>query len=219
MAAVESLRTVAPAAEIVLITQETELPYYRLNLTRYLAGEVDRQGLFIRPAARYEEQQVRLLWERRSLTCIWLTTPSNCTTGGGLPLRSSCWRPAPAPSSRPSWEPINKESPACGPCTTPITSCKRASRAARCVCIGGGLLGLETAGALARRGAQVTLLEGHGWLLPRQLNQRAGEILGAHVGGIGITLRNRAVTREILETVVSAAFCSRTAARFLRSWW
>ena len=69
---------------------------------------------------------------------------------------------------------------------------------ARCVCIGGGILGLETAGALARRGAKVTLLEGHGWLLPRQLNQRAGEILGDHVCRIGITLRNKAVTREIL---------------------
>ena len=44
----------------------------------------------------------------------------------------------------------------------------------------------------------MTLLEGHGWLLPRQLNQRAGEILGDHVRRIGITLRNKAVTREIL---------------------
>ena len=35
---------------------------------------------------------------------------------------------------------------------------------AKCVCIGGGLLGLETAGGLARQGADVTLLEGHGWL-------------------------------------------------------
>ena len=36
-------------------------------------------------------------------------------------------------------------------------------------CIGGGLLGLETAGGLARQGADVTLLEGHGGLLPRGL--------------------------------------------------
>lgn len=44
----------------------------------------------------------------------------------------------------------------------------------------------------------MTLLEGHGWLLPRQLNQRAGEILGDHVRWIGITLRHKAVTKEIL---------------------
>ena len=61
MAAVEALRKAAPAAEIVLISQETELPYYRLNLTRYLAGEVNRQDLFIHPAAWYQEQQVQVL--------------------------------------------------------------------------------------------------------------------------------------------------------------
>lgn len=44
----------------------------------------------------------------------------------------------------------------------------------------------------------MTLLEGHGWLLPRQLNQRAGEILGEHAARIGIVLRNKAKTRKIL---------------------
>ena len=48
------------------------------------------------------------------------------------------------------------------------------------VCIGGGILGLETAGALARRGAEVTLLEGFDWLMPRQLNRRAAELLTVH---------------------------------------
>jgi nitrite reductase (NADH) large subunit len=69
---------------------------------------------------------------------------------------------------------------------------------AKCVCIGGGLLGLETAGGLARQGADVTLLEGYGWLLPRQLNQRAGEILSGYVSATGIKLRTKAVTREIV---------------------
>jgi nitrite reductase (NADH) large subunit len=69
---------------------------------------------------------------------------------------------------------------------------------AKCVCIGGGLLGLETAGGLARQGADVTLLEGYGWLLPRQLNQRAGEILNQFVVNTGITLRTKALTKEIV---------------------
>jgi nitrite reductase (NADH) large subunit len=69
---------------------------------------------------------------------------------------------------------------------------------ARCVCIGGGLLGLETAGALARQGADVMLLEGFDWLLPRQLNERAGEILSQYVLGTGIKLRTKAITKEIV---------------------
>jgi nitrite reductase (NADH) large subunit len=68
----------------------------------------------------------------------------------------------------------------------------------QCVCIGGGILGLETAGALARRGVKVTLVEGYGWLLPRQLNRRAGELLEAYVRSLGITLRKNARTQEIV---------------------
>jgi len=66
-----------------------------------------------------------------------------------------------------------------------------------CLCVGGGLLGLETAGALVKRGARVTLVEGHGWLLPRQLNRRAGEILARLVQSSGIKLRTKARVREI----------------------
>jgi len=68
---------------------------------------------------------------------------------------------------------------------------------ARCVCIGGGVLGIETAGALARRGAEVTMLESHDWLMPRQLNRKAAGILERHMEGIGVAVVKNARTREI----------------------
>ena len=42
IAAVKSLRKNSPSTSLVLISEETELPYYRLKLTRYLAGEIAR---------------------------------------------------------------------------------------------------------------------------------------------------------------------------------
>jgi nitrite reductase (NADH) large subunit len=66
------------------------------------------------------------------------------------------------------------------------------------VCIGGGILGLETAAALARRGARVTLLESHEWILPRQLNRRAGELLADYAMRSGISILTHARTKEIL---------------------
>jgi NAD(P)H-nitrite reductase large subunit len=63
---------------------------------------------------------------------------------------------------------------------------ERARPGTRCACIGGGLLGLEVAGALARRGVQVTVLEGFEWLLPRQLAQPAAEMLRVHTENLGI---------------------------------
>jgi nitrite reductase (NADH) large subunit len=67
-----------------------------------------------------------------------------------------------------------------------------------CVCIGGGVLGLETAGAIARQGGDITLIESHEWLMPRQLNRAAGERLAKVVSGMGIKLRREARTVEIL---------------------
>ena len=54
------------------------------------------------------------------------------------------------------------------------------------VCIGGGLLGLETAGALARRGAMVTVVKGFAWLLPRLLTPQAGKMLQKRLEAQGL---------------------------------
>jgi len=40
VAAVEALRATSATVDITLISEENYLPYYRLNLTRYLAGEI-----------------------------------------------------------------------------------------------------------------------------------------------------------------------------------
>lgn len=198
IAAVESLLAAAPSAEITLISQETELPYYRLNLTRYLAGEVKRENLPIHPAAWYVEHKIQLLLGAEVCGLDLAGRAAALRDGKRLPFDKLLL----AAGANPFIPPIP------GSDCEGVTSLRTLRDAdyllgacqsgARCVCIGGGILGLETAGALARRGAKVTLLEGHGWLLPRQLNQRAGEILGAHVRRIGITLRHKAVTREIL---------------------
>ena len=69
---------------------------------------------------------------------------------------------------------------------------------ARCVCIGGGLLGLETAGGLARRGADVTVLESFGHLMPSQLDPRAGALLARHLAKIGVKLRAAVHAKELV---------------------
>jgi nitrite reductase (NADH) large subunit len=70
-------------------------------------------------------------------------------------------------------------------------------RGVSCVCIGGGVLGIETAAALARQGADVTMLESHAWLMPRQLNERAGAVLEKHLEAMGVKVLKRARTASI----------------------
>jgi len=51
---------------------------------------------------------------------------------------------------------------------------------------GGGLLGLEAAYALSKVGLSVTLLERGNWLLRRQLDARAAQLLQSYLEGLGL---------------------------------
>ncbi len=197
VSAAEAARETSINADITLISKEPHLPYYRLNLTRYLAGEIDEEQLPLHQQNWYDEKNIEIINKGELCT---IETGANTIqlrddkiidydrlilTVGSHPFV-------------PSVPGVSKE----------IVTVLRTKDAAdyildqckpslRCVVIGGGLLGLETAGALAKHNVDVTLLEGHGWLMPRQLNETAGVLLEQHAKGAGIKLRKNARTREI----------------------
>jgi nitrite reductase (NADH) large subunit len=198
LAAVEAIRTASPDTNVTLISKENRPPYYRLNLTRYVAGEISEAELPIKPHSWFEENRIELLLDaevsKLNLTGNTVELHNNETVSFDKLILTVGAHPfmPPFPGAYRDGV-VNLRT---------LTDAKEILKSdlagKKCTCIGGGLLGLETAGALARQGAEVTLLEGHGWLLPRQLNQTAGEILAGHVESSGIKLRTKARTREIL---------------------
>lgn len=62
----------------------------------------------------------------------------------------------------------------------------RSMSARRVVVIGGGLLGLEAARGMRRRGAAVTVVEHERRLMPRQLDAEAGDILAGRIRALGV---------------------------------
>ncbi|MEU5197776.1 FAD-dependent oxidoreductase [Streptomyces scabiei] len=66
--------------------------------------------------------------------------------------------------------------------------CDTAGAAGSGVVIGGGLLGLEAAGALRALGLTVHVVEFSPWLMPRQLDECAGWTLRRHIENLGITV-------------------------------
>jgi NAD(P)H-nitrite reductase len=60
VSAAESIRKADPNAAITLISDETEPPYFRMNLTRYLAGELGKNSLDLHNQAWYQENQIDL---------------------------------------------------------------------------------------------------------------------------------------------------------------
>jgi nitrite reductase (NADH) large subunit len=192
LSAAEAIRAAAPEASVVLVTNEPSAPYYRLNLTRYLAGEVTAADLPLHDEAWYADQRIEVRTSCRTESLDLEARRVNLDGGESVPYD----RLVIATGAHPFVPPIPGAETA-GVVTLRtredaegILSLGR--RGDPVVVIGGGVLGLETAGALARRGAAVTVLEGFGWLMPRQLNREAAEFLARHVAGLGITLRHGA---------------------------
>ena len=73
-----------------------------------------------------------------------------------------------------------------------------ARRFSQAIVIGGGLLGLEAANALVRRGMQVTVVHLFGSLMERQLDESAATLLRASLEARGLKFRMPAKTSAIL---------------------
>ena len=200
VSAAEAARRTSANAKITLVSREPELPYYRINLTRFLAGEIEAPELVLHPAAWYEKQNIEI---RTSAVVESIGSKQvGIRNGSSLPFDKLILATG-ANAFLPSTPGANLNHVMT---LRTIEDARRLVESLRpglkCICIGGGILGLETAGAFARRGAVVTLLEGHPYLMPRQLSRRAGEIMKQFVEGIGIRLRTEARTKEITETGV-----------------
>ena len=198
ISAVEALRQAAPDAQITLVSKESVLPYYRLNLTRYLAGEIGETELPIHPQSWYDEQRVELVLGAEATHVAFDELTVELRGGPAIPFERLILTNGAHPFV-PPFPGAHLEGVTSFRTTQHAEQILEAATAGTgCVVIGGGLLGLETAGALARRGAKVTLLESHEWLMPRQLNRKAGELLERHVEDAGITLRKQARTEQIV---------------------
>jgi nitrite reductase (NADH) large subunit len=73
------------------------------------------------------------------------------------------------------------------------------------VVVGGGLLGLEAARALAERGMRASVIEFAGRLLPNQLDERSAEMLVEHLQGLGVTALLGAECQQIVSGEHGAA--------------
>jgi len=198
VAAAEAVRNASQNTHVTLLSKEASLPYYRLNLTRYLAGDMAEKDLPIQQESWYSERGIDL--HLGVEICEFDTEAKQVKARGDqifafdklvVAVGAHPFTPAFPGAHREGVTTLRTVGDADRILDTGVSGM-------RCVCIGGGLLGLETAAALARRGASVTLLEGHGWLLPRQLNATAGGLLAEVVRQAGIELRSKARTREIL---------------------
>ncbi|MFJ2517961.1 FAD-dependent oxidoreductase [Cellulosimicrobium cellulans] len=66
------------------------------------------------------------------------------------------------------------------------------------VVVGAGVLGLEVACGLARRGVAVSLVHGGGSVMDRQLDRAAGDVVARSLAGLGVRTWTRARTERVV---------------------
>ncbi|HJR88573.1 MAG TPA: nitrite reductase large subunit NirB, partial [Aeromicrobium sp.] len=74
---------------------------------------------------------------------------------------------------------------------------EKLGRKVRGVVIGGGLLGLEAAGALTALGADTTVVEFADWLMPLQVDRAGGEALRRLIEQLGVKVMTSTATTEV----------------------
>ena len=184
---------------VTVISGEQGVPYYRLNLTRYLAREVDSGDLIMNDYGWFSSRNIKLITAQ-----VERIVPEHKSVEFSIAGESrtiSYDRLIIATGAHPFVPPFK------GVKKTGVFTLRtkddadnilsQINNGVRATIIGGGLLGLEAAGALAATGCRVTVLEGHGWVLPRQLNKTAGELLIDKLSRKNITVLTDARTKEI----------------------
>ena len=189
--AADFLRRGHPDCEIHLVGSEAQVLYNRMGIYRLVYGRSAMQGLYLLGESWYDEHAITA-WLNTYATAID-TSARRVRLGTGdtlsyerliLAMGSSSARPAIDGFGAPGSFVMRQAADAMA-----IRSFAQQHDARRAIVLGGGVLGLEAACALRELGLHVTLLERGPRLLARQFDERTGDLVRAHLGGLGIDAR------------------------------
>jgi nitrite reductase (NADH) large subunit len=176
-ASAAAIREHDPDGRIFLLGDE-ELPLYsRIRLPEYLTGRVERERLVIQKPQWYSDRRIDLMTGTRAESIDAQAGRVFLSGGSALPYDrlllatgAGCWVPPVPGRGLPGILTVRT--------VADVDRLKSAAAGqAAAVVVGGGLLGLEMAGAMGQIGLEVTVVEVAPWLLPRQLDREGGELL------------------------------------------
>ena len=197
-AAALHLRKLDSSSEITIVDAESVAYYPRPDLIEYLAGRKSKDQLIVHGASWYGENRITLISGRRIMHVHAIEHEVTLDDGTVL----SYDRLLLANGASPFVLPLPGADQA-GVFTLRTLDDADALLArivpgATVVVVGGGLLGLEAARALAERGMKATIIEFASRLLPNQLDERSAEMLVEHLQASGITTLLGAESQQIV---------------------
>ncbi len=167
-----------PGARVTLCGAESALPYDRVALSKWLAGDCDQPSLITHTLRDMRTQGVAF----RPATRIAALKGNEAVTARGE--RIAFDRAVIATGSAPIRLPVPGAAlPGVLAYRTQADVAAMLRTQGPAIVVGGGLLGLEAADGLARRGVPVTVVHPLGWPMERQLDAGAGALLTRRLQG------------------------------------
>jgi nitrite reductase (NADH) large subunit len=186
LSALEAFRQRDAAARVTVVSAEGGAPYSRVLLPYYLRGRIPESGLFIRPEGYYEQLGAQTVFGEVVELVDTRSRRIALARGGSIPYD----RLLVATGSRASAPPIEGlEGPGVQGFWT-LDDALRLDRdlrpGARLMVLGAGFVALQAAWAAHQRGAEVTVVELEGRILPRVLDEEAARLLRTHIEKTGV---------------------------------
>jgi assimilatory nitrate reductase electron transfer subunit len=188
----------APSLTVTVLGEETHAPYNRVLLAEVLAGRYAPDVAALPAPGPVLRRGVRAVRVDRAERRV------HCDDGAVLPydtlVLATGSNPV-LPPLRGLFTPEGRELPEGVHAFRTMDDCTALSAAVgpgvRAVVVGGGLLGVSAARALAARGAQVVLAQQGERLMEHQLDRDAAALLHAHLTALGIEIHTECRARGL----------------------
>lgn len=175
--AASEIRRHSSEAEIVMVSQEKELPYLRPLLSKTHFEAFRKDSLMMEPESWYKKQQIRQIQGTKATKILTKEKKVLLENRETLDYDSCIYALGAAPFI-PSFDGTDKKGVAALRTIEDLSRIRRlAATASHIVIIGGGVLGLEMAWIFSQMGCHVTILEAGSRLLEPVLDRQSAEIL------------------------------------------
>jgi ferredoxin-nitrite reductase len=196
--AAQTARALAPTVQITLVTDERYHFYNRLNLTRFLAEEVQRDMLFDYAPTWYDEQHIRVRTETRVIGLDPVKKLALLSAGQELPYDACILAHGSAAHTPPFYRADLPGVFLLRTLDDVEGMLAHTPPGKKVAVIGGGVLGLEAAYGFVKRGAAVQVFEYMPRLMPRQLDAIGAALFTQMVQAKGIVPHVGVAVQELL---------------------
>ncbi len=197
LSAAEAIRKRNRSGEIVMLTEEEYLPYFRPALSDFLGEDLSDDRLYVHPAPWYEEQKITI---RTGCKVTAIVPGEKLVKAGDEAYKYD--KLIIANGARSNIPPIPGADKAgvyaLRNLKDAITLKAAMKNAKKAIVIGGGVLGLEAVWEMVCSGLQVTVVEFSDRLMPRQLDASSSQRLQEIIRSKGVELLLGEATEEII---------------------